>query len=81
MQRVLPAVLDGTYNGVSSGALGRMHADSLVSRSAVGENAPSVSLFMKNEADTRLYEVSGWCKVGSGAFGVETVCKALELSE
>jgi hypothetical protein len=51
-----------------------------VSRSAVGENIRSVRLFMKEtEADTRLYEVSGWCKVGPGAIGVETVCNALEL--
>jgi hypothetical protein len=55
-------------------------ADFLVSRSAVGENIRSVRLFMKEtEADTILYEVSGWCKVVPGAFGVETVCKALEL--
>jgi hypothetical protein len=80
MQRVLPAVLDGTYNGVGSGALGRVSAEFLVSRSAAGENFRSVRLFMKEtEADTRLYEVSGWCKVGPDAIGVETVCKALEL--
>jgi hypothetical protein len=80
MQRVLPVVLGGTYNGVGSGALGRVSADFLVFQSAVGENIRSVRLFMKeNETDTRLYEVSGWCKVGPDAFEVETVCKALEL--
>jgi hypothetical protein len=55
MRRVLPAVLGWTYKGVGSGALGRMSADFLVSRSAVGENIWSVRLFMKEtEAYARL---------------------------
>jgi hypothetical protein len=80
MARVLPVVLGRTYNGVGSGALGSRSADFLVPRSAVGESIRSVRLFLKEtEADTRLNEASGWCKVGPGAFGLETVCKALEL--
>jgi hypothetical protein len=33
------------------------------------------------EADTRLGEMSGWCKVGPGAVAVATVCNAFKLAD